>query len=63
MELSESDDVIVQLPVVTLYDQFPAACAEVPVTYAMTVEFARMYASVIKQVLLFAPHVPVFVCF
>lgn len=60
VELSASDEVIVQVPCATVYDQRPAACADVPVTYAMTTEFGWMYASVMRQVLEFAPQVPVF---
>lgn len=62
VELSESLEVMVQVPCATTYDQLPAACAAVPVTYAITVEFAWMYSSVMRHVLLFAPQVPVFTC-
>lgn len=59
VELSESEEVMVHVPCSTRYDHLPAACADVPVTNAITTEFGWMYSSVIRQVLLFAPHVPV----
>ena len=63
VELSESEEVMVQVPCAISYDQLPAACALVPVTYAITTELGCMYSSVMRQVLLLAPQVPVFTCF